>query len=228
MKDTRIKVCIRSRPLLPQEREDIFEYADTVIKHKSNSFPFDYVFPPSTHTMDLFNKVARPLMQEILKGYNGTMLAYGQTTSGKTHTMLGTDQAPGLIRLCGEDLFKSIQNLPEDFKVVVSYLEVYNEMLNDLLQPHSINLKIREDPTEGCYVPGLKQIRVSSTNDLLETLQVGEKQRRYRATNIHEHSSRSHTVFKLTIESKEEQKISVENNVHITCLLYTSPSPRDS
>ena len=100
----------------------------------------------------------RPITKAFLHGYNGTIFLYGQTTSGKTYTMLGTPEIPGLLPCTIRDVFNGIKNDREnEYKVWVSYLEIYNEVVNDLLVPGSSNLKIKDDPSEGVVVAGLKR-----------------------------------------------------------------------
>lgn len=90
--------------------------------------------------------MARKITKCVLQGYNGTVLVYGQTTSGKTYTMLGSPDNPGILPCALRDIFKAIQTEKENqYKVVISYLEIYNEIINDLLIPGSTNLRIKED-----------------------------------------------------------------------------------
>jgi len=88
----------------------------------------------------------------------------------------------------------------------VSYMEIYNEQINDLLEPTSCNLKIREYMTEGYYVAGLRTVKTHSTEDVIKTLKLGEKSRKYRQTDVHEHSSRSHTIFRVLLENKVSEQ----------------------
>jgi alpha-tubulin suppressor-like RCC1 family protein len=152
------------------------------------------------------------MIGSVLEGYNATLFAYGQTTSGKTHTMVGSEDHPGLIPLTVQDLFKSMERAERVYRVWVSYLEIYNEVANDLLQPRSINLKLRESPAEGCYVLGLKQVRVFNAADVMQLLEIGERNKHYRETKIHDHSSRSHSVFKLMIDSSERGRMDLNED----------------
>ena len=213
MQKSSVTVCIRARPLFPNEACESFSYAPTSINLLSSgsksptAFTFDHVFSPSASTQELHTQVAKPMIANVLEGYNATLFAYGQTTSGKTHTMVGSEDHPGLIPLTVEDLFKSIERAERVYRVWVSYLEIYNEVANDLLQPRSINLKLRESPAEGCYVLGLKQVRVFNAADVMQLLEIGEKNKHYRETKIHDHSSRSHSVFKIRIDSSERGRM---------------------
>jgi centromeric protein E len=88
-------------------------------------------------------------------------------------------------------------------------MEIYNEQINDLLDPNNVNLKIREDPSEGYFVSGLKCYRINDLSDALKILALGERSRHYRQTDIHEHSSRSHTIFRILIENRSRENARV-------------------
>lgn len=218
--DSRIKVFVRSRPLGSSETIDAFGYSSAILSIKApghkglGSFSFDKVFPPHSTTDDVFETTTLPIIYKALEGYNGTIFAYGQTTSGKTHTMIGN--LNGVIPKTLNCIFENIQKAEKiEYKIWISYLEIYNEIINDLLDTKGINLKIREDPSEGYFVAGLKRVPVHSNSEAIKVLETGEKQRSYRATNIHEHSSRSHSVFRIIIESKEIESISMGEDQHL-------------
>ncbi|XP_027924379.1 kinesin-like protein KIN-7K, chloroplastic isoform X5 [Vigna unguiculata] len=136
-----------------------------------------------------------------MEGINGTVFAYGVTSSGKTHTMHGDQRSPGIIPLAVKDAFSIIQETPNrEFLLRVSYLEIYNEVVNDLLNPAGQNLRIRED-TQGTYVEGIKEEVVLSPAHALSLIAAGEEHRHVGSTNFNLLSSRSHTIFTLTIES---------------------------
>ncbi|KAL2565601.1 hypothetical protein AAZV13_19G116500 [Glycine max] len=136
-----------------------------------------------------------------MEGINGTVFAYGVTSSGKTHTMHGDQRSPGIIPLAVKDAFSIIQETPNrEFLLRVSYLEIYNEVVNDLLNPAGQNLRIRED-AQGTYVEGIKEEVVLSPAHALSLIAAGEEHRHVGSTNFNLLSSRSHTIFTLTIES---------------------------
>lgn len=113
----------------------------------------DNVFSPQVSTPEIYHVIARPISKAAMHGYNGTVFMYGQTTSGKTYTMLGTPESPGILPCTVRDIFSLSKNDPtHEYKVWVSYLEIYNENINDLLVPGSSNLKLKEDPTFGVSV----------------------------------------------------------------------------
>lgn len=152
----------------------------------------------------------------------GTVFAYGQTTSGKTHTMLGSRETKGLLQNAIQDVFSFAEQVREEREVTVwvSYMEIYNESVNDLIDSGNTNLRIREDPTEGYYVAGLKSQKVTSIEDVMKVIALGERSRHYRQTDVHEHSSRSHTIFRVLLEnrSKEGTKVAEEQDdqVHLS------------
>jgi len=125
---------------------------------QTQNFQFDDVFGPNVNTPTIYHKIARPITKAALQGFNGSVFMYGQTTSGKTYTMLGTQEVPGILPCAVRDIFTGIKNDPEhNYTVSVSYLEIYNEQINDLLAPSSQNLKIKDDPKFGVDVQGLKR-----------------------------------------------------------------------
>ena len=220
-----IKVCVRARPLFERETKEVFKYTNQLIsttKGKPLSFTFDKVYWGSSATEKIYTEMGAHIVEHVIEGYNGTIFAYGQTTSGKTHTMIGSESLPGITPLALNDLFRHINKSDKDFKVWVSYLEIYNEVINDLLNSASINLRIREDPSQGSFVSGLRHKRVTGVEEVIETLRSGESNRKYRATNIHEHSSRSHTVFRVLVESEEIQdlgeEVHMKGNVRLSVL----------
>ena len=169
---------------------------------QAQAFQFDNVFSTDVTSPQIYHTIVRPITKAFLHGYNGTIFLYGQTTSGKTYTMLGTPDIPGLLPCTIRDVFNGIKNDREnEYKVWVSYLEIYNEVVNDLLVPGSSNLKIKDDPSEGVVVAGLKRQQVWTFDQAIILMNFGEEHRVYKETSIHEHSSRSHTIFRIAIES---------------------------
>lgn len=125
--------------------------------------------------------------------------------------MLGTREQRGILQQALMDLFSFSEQVRDEREVSVwvSYMEIYNESVNDLLDASNSNLRIREDPSEGYYVAGLKSMRVSTIEEVHKVVVLGEKSRHYRQTDVHEHSSRSHTIFRVLLEnrSKEGKKV---------------------
>eukprot|EP00359_Climacostomum_virens_P006452 CAMPEP_0204902852 /NCGR_PEP_ID=MMETSP1397-20131031/3921_1 /ASSEMBLY_ACC=CAM_ASM_000891 /TAXON_ID=49980 /ORGANISM="Climacostomum Climacostomum virens, Strain Stock W-24" /LENGTH=1040 /DNA_ID=CAMNT_0052071421 /DNA_START=20 /DNA_END=3139 /DNA_ORIENTATION=- len=182
-----------------KDRDIRRRYADSL---SPQSFAFDHVYGPEITTQEIHNEICRPIVQSVLDGYNGAIFMYGQTTSGKTYTMLGTPDLPGVLPCSVRDIFTAITTDTQfEYNVWASYLEIYNEQINDLLSPGSTNLKIKEDPKQGVRIQGLKQQQVWTFDQVIILMNYGEEHRCYRETSIHEHSSRSHTIFKLFLES---------------------------
>ncbi|XVE61288.1 hypothetical protein DITRI_Ditri06bG0027900 [Diplodiscus trichospermus] len=204
-----VTVTVRFRPLSPREirqGEEIAWYADgeTIVRNEHNpsiAYAYDRVFGPTTTTRQVYDVAAQHVVNGAMEGINGTIFAYGVTSSGKTHTMHGDQRSPGIIPLAVKDAFSIIQETPNrEFLLRVSYLEIYNEVVNDLLNPAGQNLRIRED-AQGTFVEGIKEEVVLSPAHALSLIAAGEEHRHVGSTNFNLLSSRSHTIFTLTIES---------------------------
>nr|KYP39610.1 Kinesin-related protein 11 [Cajanus cajan] len=204
-----VTVTVRFRPLNPREirqGEEIAWYADgeTLVRSEYNpslAYAYDRVFGPTTTTRQVYDVAAQHIISGAMEGINGTIFAYGVTSSGKTHTMHGDQRSPGIIPLAVKDAFSIIQEtLNREFLLRVSYLEIYNEVVNDLLNPAGQNLRIRED-AQGTFVEGIKEEVVLSPAHALSLIAAGEEHRHVGSTSFNLLSSRSHTIFSLTIES---------------------------
>jgi hypothetical protein len=174
------------------------------------SYNFDRIFGMQSSNSEVYNRAATRVVDVSLRGVNGTVFAYGQTGSGKTHSMLGNSRDPGIIPRAIHDVFKYVEEQSRhgsEFLVRVSYLEVYNEEINDLLQQvgrgRGHNLRIlSDDPQRGALIEGLTEEICVSRVQVLEAVARGESNRSYGATAVHAGSSRSHTIFRMVIESK--------------------------
>lgn len=212
-----ISVCIRIRPLNERESKlnpiSAWGTSNNSLYQcnaktgapvpGSTVYSFDHVYDSSTSTSTVYEQVAQRIVQSVVEGYNGTIFAYGQTSSGKTFTMKGTDQELGIISQSVFEVFDAVMRHPErEFTIRVSYLEIYNEVIMDLLEPESKNLKIHENFQRGIFVGDLKEQSVTSPDQILELMATGERHRHVGATNMNERSSRSHTIFRLVIESR--------------------------
>ncbi|GER40321.1 kinesin heavy chain [Striga asiatica] len=204
-----VTVTVRFRPLSAREiskGDEVAWYADGdyTVRNEFNSeieYDFDRVFGPATTTRQVYDVAAHHAVSGAMQGINGTVFAYGVTSSGKTHTMHGEQKSPGIIPLAIKDVFGMIQETPgREFLLRVSYLEIYNEVINDLLDPTGQNLRIRED-SQGIYVEGIKEEVVLSPAHALSLIASGEEHRHVGSNNFNLLSSRSHTIFTLTIES---------------------------
>ncbi|KAF5814283.1 putative plus-end-directed kinesin ATPase transcription factor C2H2 family [Helianthus annuus] len=204
-----ISVTIRFRPLSEREYQrgdEVAWYADgdKLVRNEYNpatSYAFDKVFGSYAETQEVYEVAAGPVIRAAMEGINGTVFAYGVTSSGKTHTMHGDHNSPGIIPLAIKDVFSIIQDTPgREFLLRVSYIEIYNEVINDLLDPTGQNLRVRED-AQGTYVEGIKEEVVLSPGHALSFIAAGEEHRHIGSNNFNLLSSRSHTIFTLMIES---------------------------
>lgn len=170
------------------------------LRSKQN-YIFDYVFAEDSNNEHIFRILAQPLIESSLEGINCTIFAYGQTSSGKTYTIRGSAEEPGLIIQSLKFIFDSIKPDPGSFSIKISYLEVYNEQINDLLDASKTNLEIREHPEKGIFVDKLSEFIADSEARALELLALGESHRKTAETQMNLLSSRSHSVFKIVIEN---------------------------
>ncbi|XP_027283329.1 kinesin-like protein KIF3A isoform X4 [Cricetulus griseus] len=227
-----VKVVVRCRPLNEREKSmcyrqavSVDEMRGTITVHKTDSsneppktFTFDTVFGPESKQLDVYNLTARPIIDSVLEGYNGTIFAYGQTGTGKTFTMEGVRAVPGLRGVIPNSfahIFGHIAKAEGDtrFLVRVSYLEIYNEEVRDLLgKDQSQRLEVKERPDVGVYIKDLSAYVVNNADDMDRIMTLGHKNRSVGATNMNEHSSRSHAIFTITIECSEK---GVDGNMHV-------------
>ncbi|XP_055760221.1 kinesin-like protein KIF13A isoform X1 [Salvelinus fontinalis] len=230
MSDTKVKVAVRVRPMNRRETElhtkcvvDMEDNQTVLHPPPSNNkgensrkqpkvFAFDHCFwsmdesnmPKYAGQEVVFQCLGEGILENAFQGYNACIFAYGQTGSGKSFSMMGNKKAPGLIpRLCCS-LFERIGREDSQvlsFKVEVSYMEIYNEKVRDLLDPKGSrqSLKVREHKVLGPYVDGLSQLAVTNFEDIEVLMSEGNKSRTVAATNMNEESSRSHAVFSIIV-----------------------------
>ncbi|XP_019901608.2 kinesin-like protein KIF3A isoform X3 [Esox lucius] len=227
-----VKVVVRCRPLNQKEKSmghkqavSVDENRGTITVNKletthepPKTFTFDTVFGPDSKQLDVYNLTARPIIDSVLEGYNGTIFAYGQTGTGKTFTMEGVRAVPelrGIIPNSFAHVFGHIAKAEGDtrFLVRVSYLEIYNEEVRDLLGKDQMQrLEVKERPDVGVYIKDLSGYVVNNADDMDRIMTMGHKNRSVGATNMNEHSSRSHAIFTITIECSEK---GVDGNQHV-------------
>ena len=181
-----------------------------VLVQKSNEempkrFTFDCVYSEDTKQEDIFAESAFPIIENILEGYNGTIFAYGQTGTGKTHTMAGILDDPehkGITPRAFETIFKSINiDTNKQYLVRASYLEIYKEEVLDLLNKNGIEkLELKEKPGSGVYVKDLSTALVENSEKMMEIMLRGNKNRHVGQTKMNTESSRSHSIFTITVE----------------------------
>ncbi|KFV76704.1 Kinesin heavy chain isoform 5C, partial [Struthio camelus australis] len=179
-------------------------------------YVFDRVLPPNTTQEQVYNACAKQIVKDVLEGYNGTIFAYGQTSSGKTHTMEGKLHDPqlmGIIPRIAHDIFDHIYSMDEnlEFHIKVSYFEIYLDKIRDLLDVSKTNLAVHEDKNRVPYVKGCTERFVSSPEEVLDVIDEGKANRHVAVTNMNEHSSRSHSIFLINIKQENvetEKKLS--------------------
>jgi len=175
---------------------------------ESHDFNFDAVLDMDAAQDDVYEAVAAPVLEDVLKGYNGTIFAYGQTGSGKTFTMEGPTMTDpkhmGVIPRVLGNLFAHVFSAPEhiEFLVKASLVEIYMEKIRDLFNPSKVDLKVREEKTRGIWIEGAEEIYVSSPEEALECLRVGQAHRAVTSTKMNNTSSRSHSIFIISLMQK--------------------------
>ncbi|KAI8900483.1 P-loop containing nucleoside triphosphate hydrolase protein [Globomyces pollinis-pini] len=167
----------------------------------NRTFYFDSAFHGSDNNI-LYTTAVELAVKDAMEGLNATVFAYGQTASGKTFSMMGSEQQPGIIPQAVDDVFNYIKSQSDDkeFLLRVSYMEIYNEKIKDLLDPEQKDLKIHENRTKMVYVSPLREEIVTNARQVMKIISAGEANRHTSSTDYNEESSRSHTIFQLTIE----------------------------
>ncbi|KAM9207101.1 kinesin-like protein KIF27 isoform 6-T6 [Dugong dugon] len=227
MEEIPVKVAVRIRPLLCKEVLHNHQVCVRVIPNtqqiiigRDRVFTFDYVFGKSSTQDEVYNMCIKPLVLSLIEGYNATVFAYGQTGSGKTYTIGGGHVASvvegqkGIIPRAIQEIFQNISENPNiDFKIKVSYIEVYKEELRDLLELETSmkDLHIREDEKGNTVIVGAKECLVESADDVLSLLELGNAARHTGTTQMNEHSSRSHAIFTISICQVEKSVEAAED-----------------
>lgn len=245
LKDGRMRVYVRVRPENEREvrgdcrkvvepiddqlcvfdpvfEEEQYFYRGKVYKepgrkqNKNIQFHFDRVFDEESSNVDVYEAVTKKFITSFLEGYNCAVFAYGATGSGKTHTMLGTPDNPGVIFYTTMELFRMIDDKSEDeqLELSISYFEIYNEMVFDLLAPTmGKQLAVREDPKRGVVVANLSVHQPKDAQHLLEMLEFGNRNRTQHPTDANAESSRSHAVFQAFLKRRDfssSQEMSIQ------------------
>lgn len=236
-----IHVLVRPKPVLDEQRHlldqqdqhDPFvidSMAGVVLGPDVGDCHYDLVFDPLALNREVYQKTVQPIIHKVMAGYNGTVFAYGMTSSGKTHLMQGSLADPGIIPQAVAEVFAHVdrhRGLETLYAVLVSYLEIYNERLVDLLAPTSAaapapfslgggssgsstpggasgsDLRIRDDPLTGVKVLGLREELVSLVDQLMLFLHTGDAARKTSATDFNAHLSRLHAVVMLRVVHTE-------------------------
>jgi kinesin family protein 1/kinesin family protein 3/17 len=159
---------------------------------KEHTFTYDRSYFWDTKSNEVYRELCEPLLEKAMDGYNATVFAYGQTGAGKTYSMTGTEEEPGVIPLMHQDMFSRIEAAPPNlqFFVTVSYLEIYQEVIYDLLNPSGKDMKVRQHPQLGVYVEDLAELVVRNEDDIAQLQEQGNKVRKMAATEMNHSSSR--------------------------------------
>ena len=242
------KVCIRIRPFLPKELpssitenkelnnknipNSIFSHNENILKiqdlrfesRNEKNYFFDEIFDEKSDNKEVFDKSIKPMINNLIEGYNSTILAYGITGTGKTHTIFGDynneKEEKGIVIYAISYLFELIEQkklnsnykniLDKNYIVKISYLEIYNETVIDLLNKKNFPLMIVEDSNKGIYVPELKEFIVNSSVELENLINEGNKKRTMAPTNQNQFSSRSHAILQINLIQKEKKNLNKE------------------
>eukprot|EP00161_Ancyromonas_sigmoides_P008060 TRINITY_DN2022_c0_g1_i2.p1 TRINITY_DN2022_c0_g1~~TRINITY_DN2022_c0_g1_i2.p1 ORF type:complete len:281 (-),score=20.40 TRINITY_DN2022_c0_g1_i2:5-847(-) len=237
-----VQVCVRFRPLLPGESDKYTKGGEWKAsgeyklecgtrggggvdvscgkKIAETKFNFDHVLEPGSPQDAVYERCASRVVSDVLEGYNGTIFAYGQTGSGKTHTMLGDRSSAtdmGVIPRAASAIFEHIRTdmSGSEYTLVVSFLEIYREKIRDLLDPAKSNLSVRETPKKGIYVEGLSEEYVTTEQDIFDLLELGQQARAIASTRMNDVSSRSHSVFTLTVCQKDAEDCTKSGKVGV-------------
>ncbi|XP_061096949.1 kinesin-like protein KIF14 [Conger conger] len=240
MENSAVTVAVRVRPFNSREKtkngqQVIFmDNQETTVQHpdskQSYTFNYDFSFcsidkadPNFASQKTVYEKLARPLLERAFEGFNTCLFAYGQTGSGKSYTMMGFGEEAGVTPRFCEELFSRVTDSQNDqvtCRLEMSYFEVYNERIHDLLVMRDeqgekkLPLRVREHPVFGPYVADLSTNVVSSYADIQGWLQLGNKQRATAATGMNDKSSRSHSVFTLVMTQTKTEFVEEEEHDH--------------
>nr|XP_025855464.1 kinesin-like protein KIF19 isoform X2 [Vulpes vulpes] len=228
-KDQQLMVALRVRPISVAELEegatliahkvdeqmvvlmDPMEDPDDVLRaHRSRekSYLFDVAFDFTATQEMVYQATTKSLIDGVISGYNATVFAYGPTGCGKTYTMLGTDHEPGIYVRTLNDLFRAIEETSNDmeYEVSMSYLEIYNEMIRDLLNPALGYLELREDSKGVIQVAGITEVSTINAKEIMQLLMKGNRQRTQEPTAANQTSSRSHAMLQVAVRQRSRVK----------------------
>ncbi|BFZ57846.1 Kinesin-like protein kip2 [Savitreella phatthalungensis] len=215
-----VVVSVRLRPPLQQTMNRAWEHDEKTVRSIGSQtggstaaasaggldFAYDHVFAEADNNAAVYERSVRKLVRGVVDGFHGTVFAYGMTGTGKTYSMLGTAHDQGIIPLALQDVFAAIAaDTDNRYTLRASYLEIYNERIKDLLNTKSADddeeIKLREDPKRGIYAYPVTELPVTDLQGFLAILEQGDRIRHSAATDFNAHSSRSHAVVQVVIES---------------------------
>uniref|UniRef100_G3TYJ6 Kinesin-like protein n=1 Tax=Loxodonta africana TaxID=9785 RepID=G3TYJ6_LOXAF len=240
--NSQVTVAVRIRPFSKREKMEkasqvVFMNGEEItVQHPDMKQAYNFIYDVSFWSFDechpnyasqttVYETLAVPLLERAFEGYNTCLFAYGQTGSGKSYTMMGFSEEPGIIPRFCQDLFAQVAKKRTQEKAIksnleMSFFEVYNEKIHDLLVCKGENgqrkqpLRLREHPISGPYVEALSMNVVSSYSDIQSWLELGNKQRATAATGMNDKSSRSHSVFTLVMTQTKTELVEGEEHDH--------------
>jgi kinesin family member 18/19 len=200
-----------SRVFDPPEDNPVQKFSRTVVPNgkrvKDQTFCFDRIFDENATQAEVYEATTQSLLDSVLDGYNATVFAYGATGCGKTHTITGTAQQPGIIFLTMQELFERIEERKEEkvTEISLSYLEIYNETIRDLLVPGGgkSGLMLREDANQSVSVAGLSSHHPQNVQEVMDMIMRGNECRTMSPTEANSTSSRSHAVLQINLAQKD-------------------------
>jgi len=191
------------------EYENEGKKPDVLHRSREQRYFFDRIFKSNNTTQDVYERTCSHLIDSVIKGYNACVFAYGTTGSGKTYTMTGTTETPGIMYLIIEDMFHQIlEDSEKSYDIRVSYVEIYNEVIRDLLVPNSKDtyLDLRDDPMKGVCLAGVTEFSVKEPKEIMDLLVSGNKRRTTESTKANLTSSRSHAILQIQLAIKDKTK----------------------
>ena len=202
-------------------------FLEDMKNHKNKAFLFDNIFNESSNNQNIFNVAIKPMINRILKGYNSTILAYGATGTGKTYTIFGdltsNSYDEGIIFKACDYIFKKIElnkkeesknNIEANYLIKISYLEIYNEIVKDLMNENPSQILLVEDPLKGVFCQNSKELIIKDSIELKKIINEGNKRRKMASTIQNQLSSRSHAILQICLE-KKITKLNLEKEKNI-------------
>ncbi|XP_054283373.1 chromosome-associated kinesin KIF4A-like [Macrosteles quadrilineatus] len=234
---TNLTVAVRLRPTFPGERSVVTVDDGTVRVHGLGSehcFSYDYCFDSNCDQQQVFDTMVQPLVDAAFHSYNVCLFAYGQTGSGKSYSMMGEEiksiedvpEKAGIIPRFSKQIFNTVEGSKDylSAQIEISYFEIYNEKIHDLLRPseesgRAAPLRVREHPEMGPYVVDLTVRKVCSFRSLQDWLRIGNSHKATAATEMNVNSSRSHSIFTITLtQSQDDDRPSVCSKINLVDL----------
>lgn len=228
--ENHVQVVCRLRPFDDHETQrygsstplEVIDNHTLCVNHKEalNVFTFDKVCDAATTQEEFYQLVASKTVDDILKGFNGTIFAYGQTGAGKSYTMFGRPGLPGIIPRISHNLFSQINKAPAEIEhtVEVSCMEIYMEQIRDLFNPEASEFSVHEDKDNGVYVKGLSHAFVSTEKELEDMVSFGTYNRTTSPTHMNSDLSRSHVIVRIVLSQKSADGELTKSNLFLVDL----------